>query len=222
MSLLCTETKLWRGLYSKDYYERPSQEVISMIPPGARSVLSIGCGSGATERHLAERGLRVVAVPLDPVICSTAATRGVEMVFGDFATAREKLQEERFDCALYLNVLHLTRNPVEVLWLFKDALSAESIVLIQAPNMLSVPAIWRRIRNARRYRDLGNYELTRAHLCSTGQVREWCRRSGLRVDRTVGILHRRAEVFRGLLPGFAELSMSTSFVSLARKMEASR
>ena len=166
MPLLNTETKLWRGMYSKDYYEPLSEEVISMIPPEARSVLSIGCGSGATECRLAESGLRVVAVPLDPVICSSAAARGVEMVFGDFRTAREKLKDERFDCLLYLNVLHLARDPVEVLSLFRDTLSVESVVIIQAPNMLCVPAIWRRIRNALRYRDLGNYELTGAHFSS--------------------------------------------------------
>jgi SAM-dependent methyltransferase len=217
--LLDTETRLWRGMYSKDYYEPPSEEVIAMIPPGARSVLSIGCGSGATECRLADRGLRVVAVPLDPVICSSAAARGVEMVFGNFRTAREKIQDERFDCVLYLNVLHLARDPIEVLSLFRDVLSAESVVLIQTPNMLCIPAVWRRIRSARRYRDLGNHDSTPVHLSSPGSVRDWCRNSGLRVDRTVGILHRRAEVLRGLLAGFAGLSMSPSFVSVARKIQ---
>ena len=219
--LLNTETKLWRGMYSKDYYEPVSEEVLSMIPPEARSVLSIGCGSSATECWLAERGIRVVAVPLDPVICSSAAARGVEMVFGDFHTAKEKLQNQRFDCLLYLNVLHLARDPVEVLSLFRDALSVESVVIIQAPNMLCVPDIWRRIRNAPRYRGLGNYDLTGTHLSFIGKVRSWCRNSGLRVDRTVGMLHRRAEFLRGLSAGFAGLSMSPSFVSVARKMEAS-
>jgi SAM-dependent methyltransferase len=219
--LLDTETKLWRGMYSKDYYEPLSEEIISMIPPSARSILSIGCGSGATECRLAERGLRVVAVPLDPVICSSAAARGVEMVFGNFRTAREKLKEERFDCALYLNVLHLVRDPIEVLSLFRDVLSAESVVLIQTPNMLCVPAVWRRIRNARRYRGLGNYDLTCVHLSSTGKVRDWCRNSGLRIDKNVGIRHRRAEVFHRLSARFAGLYMSPSFASVARKMEGS-
>jgi SAM-dependent methyltransferase len=219
--LLHTETKLWRGMYSKNYYEPPSEAAISMIPPGTRSVLSIGCGSGATECRLMEKGLRVVAVPLDPVICGSAAAKGVEMVFGNFRTAREKLKDERFDCVLYLNVLHLARDPVEALSLFRDVLSDESAVLIQTPNMVCVPALWWRIRNTRRYRDLGNYDLTGVHLSSIGKVRDWCRNSRLRVDRTVGMVHRRANVLDGLLAGFAELSMSPSFVSVARKVGGS-
>jgi 2-polyprenyl-3-methyl-5-hydroxy-6-metoxy-1,4-benzoquinol methylase len=217
--LLDTETKLWRGMYSKDYYEPLRKEVISMIPPQTRSVLSIGCGSGATECLLVERGLRVVAVPLDPVICGTAAATGVEMVLGNFQTTSEKLQNERFDCLLCLNVLHLARNPVEVLCLFRGVLSLESAVIIQAPNMLCVPAIWRRIRNHLRYRDLGKYDRTGAHLSSPGEVRAWCRNSGLKLERMVGIVHRRAEVLRGYSAGFAGLFMSPSFVTVARKME---
>ena len=221
MPLLNTETKLWRRMYSKDYYEPRREEVLSMIPPGARSVLSVGCGSGATECWLAERGLRVVAVPLDPVVCGSAAERGVEMVFGDFHIAREKLRNQQFDCLLFLNVLHLVRDPVEVLSLFRDNMSMKSVMIIQAPNMLCLPEVWRRIRSPHRYRGLGSYNLTGAHFSSVGKVGDWCGRSGLRVDRTVGMLHQRAEFLRGLSAGFVELLMSPSFVSVARRREAS-
>jgi SAM-dependent methyltransferase len=220
--LLNAETKLWRGMYSKDYYEPRSEEVLSVIPPEAHSVLSVGCGAGATECCLAERGLRVVAVPLDPVVCSSAAARGVDIVAGDFRAAKEKLKGQRFDCLLFLNVLHLARDPIEVLSLFRDTMSAKSVVIIQAPNMLCVPDVWRKIRTAPRYRDLGNYDLTGAHFSSIGEVRGWCRKSGLRVDRTVGMLHHRAEFLRGRSPGFAELSMSPSFVSVARTEASSQ
>jgi SAM-dependent methyltransferase len=219
--LLNTETKLWRRMYSKSYDEPRTEEVLSMIPPEARTVLSVGCGSGETECWLAERGLRVVAVPLDPVVCGRAAARGVEMVLGDFHVAKEKLHNQRFDCLLFLGVLHLARDPVEVLSLFRDNMSMKSLMIIQAPNMLCVPEIWRRIRNASRYRGLGNYGLTGTHFSSIGKVRDWCRKSGLRVERTVGMIHPRAKFLRGLPTGSVELSMSPNFVSVARRMEAS-
>jgi hypothetical protein len=66
--LLPAETRLWRGAYSKDYYEPVTEQVTSLIPKTARNVLSIGCGSGATERWLVEKGLRVAAIPLVPII----------------------------------------------------------------------------------------------------------------------------------------------------------
>lgn len=215
-----TETKLWRRMYSKNYYEPRCEEVLSMIPPEASSVLSVGCGSGATECWLADRGLQVVAVPLDPVVCGSAAAKGVEMVFGDFPLAKKKLNNRRFDCLLFLGVLHLARSPVEVLSLFRDNMSMESVMIIQAPNMLCLPDIWRRIHHAPRYQGIGNYDLTGAHLTSIGRVRDWCRKSGLRIERTVGMLHDRAKWLRGLVPGSVELSMSPSFVSVAKRTEA--
>ena len=158
--LFNTETNLWHGMYSKDYYEPFSEEVISMVPPNARNVLSIGCGWGATECSLAGRGLRVVAIPLDSVICSTAAEKGVEMVVGDFLSAREKIRNETFDILLLSNVLHLVPKPIEILSLFRPVLSAEGAVVITSPNMKCAPTIWRRFRNAVRFRHLGNYSLT--------------------------------------------------------------
>lgn len=227
--LLNTETKLWRGMYSKDYYEPFNEEVVSMIVKGARSVLSIGCGSGTTESRLAESGLRVVAVPLDPIICSSAAARGVKMVYGQFRAARETLRDERFDCLLYLNVLHLDRDPAGVLSLFSDSLSADSMVIIQVPNMLCLPAIWGRIRNASRYRGFENYDMSGTHFSSVGKVRTWCRDSGFRVERTIGTnvedyweasSQRRSEFIPRSIARFAKLSMSSGVVCVARKLKA--
>lgn len=215
--LLNTETKLWRGLYSKDIYERCCEEVYSSIPPETRSVLSVGCGSGAIERRLVERGLRVVAVPLDPIVCVSAAAGGVEMVFGDFSTVKEKLKDEQFDCLLCLNVLHLARDPAKVLSVFRDVLATQSVVIIQTPNMRCAPAILKRIRYAQRYHGFGNYELTGAHYSSVRKVRAWCCDAGLRIDRIAGILHRRASFLRGLSAGGIGLTMSPSIVSVARK-----
>jgi 2-polyprenyl-3-methyl-5-hydroxy-6-metoxy-1,4-benzoquinol methylase len=227
--LFNTETKLWRAMYSKDYYDSLRDEVISMIPGEARSVLSIGCGSGAIECWLAERGLRVVAVPLDPIICSGMEARGVDLVYGDFSTAKEKLQKERFDCILYLNMLHLVRDPIEVLSMFSDLLSIRSAVIIQAPNMLFGPSIWKRFRNAPRFRNLGNYDLTGARFTSPGKVRRWCNGAGLKAESTVGILHPRTEIIRNLTPStlreltpnFIQLFMAPEFITIAHSVSKS-
>jgi 2-polyprenyl-3-methyl-5-hydroxy-6-metoxy-1,4-benzoquinol methylase len=214
--LLNTETRIWAGIYSKDYHEPLSKEVLSMIPREARSVLSIGCGSGATECWLAEKGLRVVAVPLDPIICSTSASRGVQMVLGDLRTAKQKLQNDRFDCLLYLNVLHLARDPIELLSAFKEILSVQSTVIIQTPNMLCGPTIWK-FRKVFRLRDLRNYDLTGVNFTSPATVRRWCRCAGIKTERTIGILDRRAENVRNLVPAFVNLFMAPTIVISAKK-----
>jgi SAM-dependent methyltransferase len=225
LALLNTETRLWRGIYSKDYYEPPSTEALSMLPQNARSILSIGCGSGAAECQLVERGLRVVAVPLDPIICSTAATRGVEIVSGDFDTAKNKLSNERFDCVLYLNLLHLTRDPIQVLSLFREVLVDTGSVIILSPNMMGASNVWRRFRNLSRRRDRGIGDWADIHFATPANVTRWCTSAGLKAGRIVGILDQRAEIIRGrtprvirdLAPDFVKLFMANTFVTTAYK-----
>ena len=140
-----------------------------MIPQNARSVLSIGCGSGATECQLVERGFRVFAVPLDPIISSTAAARGVELVSGDFHAVKNKLKDEQIDCVLYLNVLHLTRDPVQVLSLFTDLLADTGIVIIASPNMMCASSIWRRFSNIFHLPDVGKRNWKMYAFCRSGE-----------------------------------------------------
>lgn len=223
--LFNTETKLRRITHSKDYYEPIREEVISSIPGSARSVLSFGCGWGATEKRLIQQGLRVVAVPLDPVICISAASKGVEMMHGDLCTVMARLDGERFDCVLCLNVLHLVREPALVLWWLRGLLSPQSTLIIQAPNMMSVPAIRQRLRGAWGARFKLDYESTGVHFSSVGQMRRWCNASGLRIERTTGILYRQAEMARGRCPSFMRalvpkslsLSMASSVVMSTRR-----
>lgn len=215
--LLNTETKLWRGLYSKNYYDPVAEEIVSMVRPTARSILSVGCGWGATESYLAKNGARVVAVPLDPVIGSSVNRRGVESVLGSFHDAKEKLGGEEFDCILFLNVLHLVKNPEEVLRMFGDCLSPGAAVIIQTPNMLSIPMVWRNFKRLRRLQILGSFNETGVHRTSYRKIRTWCRRSGLRVEKAVGAALSRTNMFPRGLRGLLERSLAPDLIAVAQK-----
>ncbi len=151
------ETKLLQCKWSKSYYEPVNTHVLSLIPGGARSVLSLGCAWGATEEQLVKRGLRVVAVPMDSVIAASAEDKGVEIVYGDFQSAREKLGAERFDCLLLSNVLHLVPDPVGVLSSFSSLLSEHGVVIVTVPNMAEFRVVLRRLRRHSHFTTLGSY-----------------------------------------------------------------
>lgn len=217
-SLIDTETKLWRSAFSKDYYEPANPDVVAMIPQSAHRVLSIGCGWGATEIALAEKGLNVSAIPLDPVIASNAAGQGVDMIYGGFRSARARLEGQRFDCILYSNILHLVRDPVGVLSLFRDLAAIDAPIIIQSANMRSIPTLWANLRN-RKADKAGDYDATGVHFTTAGRIREWCRSAGLTIERTVGILHRRAGMLRNMPSAVTGLSMAPDFVSVAKRTD---
>ena len=216
--LFNTVTQLRQFKYSKSYYESPTPNVMTLIPEGTRSVLSVGCGSGATEIQLVERGLRVVALPLDPVICGNAAEKGVEMVLGDLQTARASLDAQTFDCLLLLNVLHLVQDPVELLSSFRETLGLNSVVIIHSPNMAYIRNILERVRDARHLWNRSSYELTGVHFTSVGTVRRWCRRAGLRTTKVTRLFPRRFEIVRDHAPGFVGSPLASEFVVMARRV----
>lgn len=211
--LFQTCTKLPRGEYSKLYYDTSSFEVTSVVPASAQQILSVGCGWGATEAALIKEGRRVAAIPLDPVIASNAVSRGLEMVYGIFDTALASLQGERFDCVLYLNVLHLIEDPANILLRFRSICSPNALVIIQSPNMKCLPALWRRVRD-RRFDRLGDFCETGVHKVSARRLNEWCRRSGYRVENILGIRHTKLQNLSSV-PA-VELLMSPDLICVAR------
>jgi 2-polyprenyl-3-methyl-5-hydroxy-6-metoxy-1,4-benzoquinol methylase len=213
--LLTAETKLPDGIYSKDYYERATPEIMALIPKSARSILSIGCGCGATEIALAESGLSVTAVPLDAVISLGAAESGVEMSDADFRAAREQLEGRRFDAILMLNVLHLAPDPAEVLASFSALLSTAAPIIIQSPNMSNLPAIWRQIRG-RRIETPHSFAASGTHFSSRRTLKKWCGKAGLTIERATEILHGRFVLCERMVPAAARRFLASDFIATAK------
>jgi 2-polyprenyl-3-methyl-5-hydroxy-6-metoxy-1,4-benzoquinol methylase len=215
--LLDTRPEFKASHFGKNYYEPIRRDLVSLIPASARSVLSIGCGWGATEEHLAQSGKRVVAIPLDPVISACAEARGVELVQGDLKMALARLSGESFDCLLISNILHLVQNPSEILASFASLLSDKAIVIAAVPNLRRLPVLWRKLCGVESHRFLGDYARSGVHFTSRGTVRKWLRRAGLRVDRFIDVLPKRAEaVCRGTLGLMTPLLSSEIVVVGAR------
>jgi 2-polyprenyl-3-methyl-5-hydroxy-6-metoxy-1,4-benzoquinol methylase len=191
--LLDTHPEFKASHFGKNYYEPIRRDLVSLIPASARSVLSIGCGWGATEEHLAQSGKRVVAVPLDPVISACAEAKGVEIVQGDLKMALARLSGKSFDCLLISNVLQLVQDPSEFLASFASLLSDKAIVIAAVPNLLRVPVQWRKLCGVESHRFLGDYARSGVHFTSRGTVRRWLRRAGLRVERFVDVLPERVQ-----------------------------
>jgi 2-polyprenyl-3-methyl-5-hydroxy-6-metoxy-1,4-benzoquinol methylase len=144
----------WR--FSKDCYEPAQLDLVAAIPQAARNVLSIGCGSGATEAALTKKGLRVVAVPADTVFAGCARANGVEVVDWDGATARTKLDGEQFDCLLLVDVLHLIQDPRAAVSTFAPLLRAGATVIARVPRVSRLTTAYRVIRGDQKIKEMRN------------------------------------------------------------------
>lgn len=186
--LFSAETMLSGSKFSKDYYEAARDDIAALIPAGSQSVLSLGCGRGATETRLVNMGLRVVAVPMDPIISVGLDAEGIQIVEGDLRAARKKIEGQRFDCLLLLNMLHLVGDPIGLLSCFKGVLSKNARVIATVPNLSGLPVIWRRIRRDNRLKGLGDYKKAGVHVTSHWTVRDWFEKAGLSVEDIADVI----------------------------------
>jgi SAM-dependent methyltransferase len=215
---LCkTQTKLKSPTYSKSYYEPVRPELVSSIPAEVRTLLSVGCEWGATEAALAENGLSVVAVPLDPVIPGGAEAAGVEMVYGDFHSARKQLSGRSFDCILFSNIIHLVPDPRSVLSLFQGVLSDKGTAILLVPKILPLLVYWRRIRRDGFFWDFGGYERTGVHPTSRRTIRHWLRKAGMEPERITEVRSPQARVAGGFVRNLTNNVLFSEFLAVARK-----
>jgi 2-polyprenyl-3-methyl-5-hydroxy-6-metoxy-1,4-benzoquinol methylase len=197
--------------FAKNYYEPVRPEVVSLIENRARSVLSIGCGWGATEECLISKGIKVVAVPVDSVIAACVKSRGVRVAIGD---VRETLQGETFECLLLSNVLHLVPNPQDFLSLFAEFLGSKAITVVIVPNLYQVRAIWRWARELGLVTDTSYFEKVGIHRVSHQMLKRWLRGSGFNMDKTINVLPDRVRTLSTITHGIIDSFLASEFIAL--------
>lgn len=198
---LCrVESHLTHGnSWSKSYYEKPSEELLSLVPENAKDILSIGCGWGATEAKLQERGASVTAAPLDSIIGATAARVGIEMVYGTLADCFEKLNGRMFDCVLMTNLLHLLPNPKQVVAQCSHLVCQGGTLVISGPNFGSLRVLAKRVLGTGDYRKLRVFDEGGVQVLSPVVLKGYLKNSGLKVAAVRWANHASTSQIEGKL-----------------------
>jgi SAM-dependent methyltransferase len=161
--LFKTETNLTTTKWNKKYYEPCNDNIIEFIPSYCKSILSVGCGRGATEGKLVQDGKRVVAIPLDAVIAACAESRGIEITTPSFEEALGELHNRQFGCLLFINVLEYLERPIEVFSKFLKFLRPGGMVCVVVHNLDHVSVIKQKLARKPMYKDIkniGDFDLT--------------------------------------------------------------
>jgi hypothetical protein len=191
--LVNVETGLPFGTWSKDLYERPDTQLLELIPPGTRRLLSVGCGWGATEALLAARGMDVTALPIDPVFGDALRRGGVRTVEGPLDQALSRLTPG-FDCILLPDILHLVADPGHWLAQLRPLLNTTSgAMVLSVPNtrdLMTLRATVGKVSAA-----LGPLaEHWRVTPTSGRRIKKWFKAAGLVPDSIVPVLTGRRRV----------------------------
>jgi 2-polyprenyl-3-methyl-5-hydroxy-6-metoxy-1,4-benzoquinol methylase len=171
VSRLCeTESRLWQAKWSKSYDEKPCNEILEMAPRDARTILSVGCGSGATEKKLMLRGAKVTVFPLNSVVGAANARLGLEVVYGTLEECFNRLGERSFDCVLMTDLLHLLPNPWQVLEQCCQHVGPSGTLVISGPNFQALRVLSKRALNVGDYRKLSSHAQSGIRTLTAGAI----------------------------------------------------
>ena len=215
--LLQAETRLPAAWYSKEYDEALRTEAVTLLPSSVRTVLSVGAGTGKTEKFWSKNGLRVTAIPLDSVIGATLEGGEIQVVHGGLAESIEALHDRKFDCVYLSNVLHLMPDPQRILNDLARLLAPGGCVLIITPNMNTLKNFVNRALSKPGFRELGNFELSGAQFVSPGVLKRWLKNAGCRLEHIKWMARPRFAKFIKLNAGIFGPLFGHEVIALARK-----
>jgi 2-polyprenyl-3-methyl-5-hydroxy-6-metoxy-1,4-benzoquinol methylase len=170
VSLCETESRLQRGVWSKNYYEKPCAEVLKMVPHDARTILSVGCGGGAIENELKRRGSRITVFPLDSVVGVVHAGLGFEVVYGTMGECFNRLGDRKFDCVLMTDLLYLLPDPWQVLDRCGQHVVPSGTLVVSGPNFRAPRVLYKRVLKIGDYQKLSDHAQSGIRALSSSAV----------------------------------------------------
>lgn len=197
-SLCCIETRFPNLGWSKSYYEVPNENLIRMVPEGARRLLSIGCGWGALEEDLTKKGMEITALPLDTIIGASAAERGIRIVYGSFDEGLRKLGAQTFDCVVVPNLLHLQEDLHHWLVELARLVGPGGSLVASGPNFGRLPWRLSRILGIGDFKLLKSFETSGINISGPSVIAKSLKRTGLNVEALAWFDHKiESKRFRG-------------------------
>lgn len=170
---------------SGQYFANARKEVAPLLQQaGARRVLELGCGSGATLAWLKQQALLDYAVGIE--LFADAASLAQEhldkVIVGDIESMRPDLAAGEFDAILCLDVLEHLRDPWRVVQEIQTWLKPGGLLIASIPNVRNWHALLPLLFAGRwDYADAGILDRTHLRFFTCHSARALLTDSGLQI-----------------------------------------
>jgi len=204
------------------YFEYFRSDMLAVVGPGTKSVLSVGCGAGRTEAELVRRGIAVVGVEINPQAAQRARQRGLVVLEGDVTQIDVNTGYEPYDCILYADVLEHLVDPVAVLRRHTESLRAGGVTYVSVPNFRNARVFWQLfVRGHIIYQDQGILDRTHVRITTRKMVLEWFQAAGLEFVQGRWVIHgRKKRLLSACLLGCAREFIADQIALVATKGSA--
>lgn len=200
-------------------YDFDRHELLPFLSPTARTLLDVGCGSGAFGRLLRSRrpDMELWAIEPDPV-SARAAEDGFDCVVqGEFPNAQ--IPNGRFDVVLCADVLEHMAAPENALLACKEAMAPGGILIASIPNVRNWSVVlWPLLRHGTwTYTERGILDRTHLRFFTRRSMRTFFVDNGWSVASVTGInMHRREKLLSVLSGHLLDDFLFPQYVVIAR------
>lgn len=157
-------------------YDSARPEVLALVPGSARTVLDIGCSTGAVSAPLRAGGAVVTGIEADPGLAARARGALDRVVEGDLtalAAAGGPVEGGPFDCVIAADVLEHLPDPWAVVrWIDADLLAPGGSLVVSVPNIRHLQTVRALVRGRWRYDEVGIFDRTHLRFFARGNLPE--------------------------------------------------
>jgi SAM-dependent methyltransferase len=174
------------------YFEHVRPELLALVPEDARTVVDVGCGTGALGAAIkARQGARVVGLEFVPEAVAVAGQRLDLVVQADLDTVGEfPLEDGSVDAFVFGDVLEHLRDPQRLLALVQRYLAPAGVIVCSIPNVrhwsVVAPLL---IEDRFTYTQAGLLDRTHVHLFTLAEIDDMLRATGYAVVQLGATTH---------------------------------
>jgi SAM-dependent methyltransferase len=168
------------------YFEHVRPELLALVPEAARTVVDVGCGTGALGAAIKVRqGARVIGLELVPEAAEVAGRRLDLVVRADLDALDElPLDQGSVDAFVFGDVLEHLRDPQRLLTLVRAYLAPGGVIVCSIPNVRHWSVVGPLLVEDRfTYTQAGLLDRTHVHLFTLDEIDHMLRAAGYAVTQ---------------------------------------
>lgn len=164
------------------YSDVAREDILRMIPPDGAVIGSIGCGTGASESLLVEKGRIVHGVDVSDAAVRVAGRRltSARVIEGG---DRRPFNSDSLDGLILADVLEHLPDAWNALRSYVESVHIGGWVVISVPNMLYLEALYQLLwRRDWPENETGIFDRTHVQFMTARRLRRWCDDAGLAIE----------------------------------------